>query len=325
MFDKYYRNIEYMRVSITNQCNLRCFYCMPYDNEIQRTRKCLTLDEIVYICKCAADIGINKIKITGGEPFVREEAVLLIKKIKEIPKIKQVTLTTNGVLLERYIDELDPSFIDGINVSLDTLKREKYEKITGKDAFFKVWNGINKSLEKGIPTKINVVPLVGINDNELIDIVKLVENKNLSVRFIEIMPIGYGKKYMHIKGNDVLKMIRQKYPDLKICDEKIGNGPATYYSSASWTGNVGFINAVTNKFCSNCNRVRLTSTGYLKTCLCYEDGIDIIKKVREGLDEKEITQIMSDVIRNKPMEHNFYQKNFSNKRVETNEMYKIGG
>lgn len=325
MLDRYLRNIDYMRVSITDQCNLRCIYCMPDDKNLVNHSNYLSDDEIVFICRCAAKLGIKKIKITGGEPLVRDNVISMIKKIKDIPEIQQLTLTTNGVLLDRYIGEIDNSFIDGINVSLDTLDREKYNKITGRDNFDKVWNGINRLIDKGISTKINCVPLSGVNDNELLDIAELAVKFPVDVRFIELMPIGYGKQYIPIKGDDIYDMLVQKYPDLRFSDEKRGNGPAVYYSSVSWLGKVGFINAVTKKFCSSCNRIRLTATGFFKSCLCYEDGIDIIQIVRMGLDEKKILDIMRETIFNKPSEHIFYEKNICDRKIESQEMFKIGG
>lgn len=325
MLDKYLRNIDYMRVSITDQCNLRCFYCMPDVKDVTNHSNYMSDDEIVYLCRCASKLGITKIKITGGEPLVREDVFSLIKRIKAIPGIHQLTLTTNGVLLERYIDKIDCSFIDGINVSLDTLDREKYKKITGRDHFDSVWKCIGRCIEKGIPIKINCVPLRDVNDNELLDIAELVIRLGVDVRFIELMPIGYGKKYIPISGNDIYIKLRQKYPELSVSDEKRGNGPAVYFKDPSWRGNVGFINSVTKKFCSSCNRIRLTASGFLKSCLCYEDGVDIIKKLREGTSEKDIIEMMSDTIFNKPSEHVFYEKNVSDKIVESREMFKIGG
>ncbi len=332
MKDQYARSIDYMRISITDRCNLRCTYCMPVDIEKLEHESILTYEEILRVCRSASSLGIRKIKITGGEPLVRKDAVKLIAEIKAIPGIEYVTLTTNGVLLEEYIEELARIPLDGINVSLDTLNPDTFKKITGREEYYKVWNGLQKLIESGIPAKINCVPQKGVNEEELMDIADLAVKLPVDVRFIEMMPIGYGKEYEPIKGEEIKSKIEEKYPDIASQKKRRGFGPAEYITSDEWKGNIGFINAISHKFCSACNRIRLTSRGFLKPCLCFGDGIDLMAAMRSGVSDKELTNLLSNAIKKKPLEHNFNRKNqdFNNQlnestHIEKSEMFKIGG
>lgn len=325
MIDQYRRSIDYMRISITDRCNLRCTYCMPEDIEKLEHESILTFEEILRICSCASLLGIKNIKVTGGEPLVRKDAVKLIAEIKALPGIEHVTLTTNGVLLEEYVDELARIPMDGVNVSLDTLNPMIFKKITGRDEFEKVWNGLQKLIKSGIPTKINCVPQRGINEDELMDIVELAVKMPVDVRFIEMMPIGFGKDFEPIKGEELKNKIREKYPKIISQSKKRGFGPAEYITSDEWKGNIGFINAISHKFCSSCNRIRLTSKGFLKPCLCYGDGIDLMTVMRNGATDKELTSLLSKAIEKKPLEHNFGNQGKEQNNLEMREMFKIGG
>ncbi|HHV11848.1 MAG TPA: GTP 3',8-cyclase MoaA [Clostridiales bacterium] len=323
MIDHYSRLIDYMRISITDRCNLRCSYCMPDGIEKLEHESILTYEEILRICSCASEVGIRNIKITGGEPLVRKDAVKLISWIKALPKIEHVTLTTNGVLLEQYIDELKEIPVDGINVSLDTLNPETFEQITGRDDYFKVWNSIQKLIESGIPAKINCVPQRGVNDQELMDIAELAVKQQIDVRFIEMMPIGHGRESTGIRGEEIHEMIRGRYPGAVSTSNRRGFGPAVYITADDWKGNIGFISPISHKFCSSCNRIRLTSRGFLKPCLCYGNGIDLMAAIRHGASNQEITELITGAIRSKPLEHRLGDHNQED--LEKNEMYKIGG
>lgn len=337
MIDQYARTIDYMRISITDRCNLRCTYCMPVDIEKLEHVSILTYEEILRICVIASSLGIRKIKITGGEPLVRKDAVDLMKCIKAIPGIKYVTLTTNGVLLEEKVEELARIPLDGVNVSLDTLNPNTFKKITGRDEYFKVWNGLQKLIKSGVPTKINCVPQKGVNEKELMDIVDLAVKFPIDVRFIEMMPIGYGKEYEPIKGEDIKSRIAEKFPNISSQKKMRGFGPAEYITSDEWKGNIGFINAISHKFCSTCNRIRLTSKGFLKPCLCYGDGVDLMSAMRRGASDLELSSLLSDAIEKKPLEHNFDRKDqasfhqgsnnqgHEHNHKEIREMFKIGG
>lgn len=321
MKDTYEREIDYMRLSITDRCNLRCRYCMPDGIELLPRDEILTLDEIELICKEAAALGIHKLKITGGEPLVRKDCVSLVHSLKRIPGITQVTLTTNGVLLPEYAGDLKKAGIDGINVSLDTLDQENYREITGFDALPAVLRGIIQSLELGIRVKVNTVLQRDMNEEEWKPIARLAATYPLDVRFIEMMPIGHGKSYETIANTVVLEKIQEEFGAV-IRDEGLhGNGPAIYYKIAGFQGSIGFISAIHGKFCSQCNRIRLTSTGQLKPCLCFGESISAKEAVRSG-DLAKVRRLLEKAIRNKPGMHQFEQEAAI---TEKKDMSQIGG
>lgn len=325
MKDQYQRNIDYMRVSITDRCNLRCRYCMPNDITLLPMEMVLTYEEIIDVIRQAASLGIRKIKITGGEPLVRKNCTDLIRAVKAIDGIEKVTLTTNGILLPQYIGELREAGIDGINISLDTLKKERFREITGFDALDQVLEGIKVSVNSGIRTKINTVLQKGVNDDEWVDLMKLAETMPLDVRFIELMPIGYGDKDLGVNDHELREKIREMYPGTKEDTSVHGNGPATYVSIPGFAGGVGFIAAINEKFCSDCNRIRLTCTGRIKPCLCYGESFDLREILRTKAGEERnslLRQTLQQAIMYKPKEHCFE----TNSRItEKKKMSQIGG
>lgn len=323
MIDQYARTIDYMRISITDRCNLRCTYCMPEGIRLSEQGQILSYEEILRLCSLASSLGIKHIKITGGEPLVRKDAVSLLANIKALPGIEHVTLTTNGVLLGDYVEELAKIPIDGVNVSLDSLQPEKFKEITGRDEFSKVWNALQKLMNTGITTKINCVVQRGVNENELMDMVELAVTMPLMVRFIEMMPIGYGKEFEPIQGEEIKNQILSKYPEVTSSNSVKGFGPANYISGKDWKGSVGFINPMSHKFCSTCNRIRVTSKGFLKPCLCYGDGVDLLTLMRSGASDEEVRSSILRAMDSKPLEHNFDHLEQSN--MDDREMYKIGG
>ena len=325
MIDKLNRKIEYMRISVTDRCNLRCVYCMPEEGiENISHEEILSYDEIIRICKCIANLGIKKIKITGGEPLVRKDIIDLIKEIKGINGIDEVTITTNGVLLYEMADQLYEAGIDAINISLDTLNRDKFLKITRRDKYENVSMAIDKLIDLGVRVKINCL---AIKENNLSEIVKIAadsKNNNIDVRFIELMPIGYGKNYTGISNEVILGLLEDEYGSFKKVKEKRGNGPAVYYKNDKFKGYIGLISAISNEFCETCNRVRLTANGFLKLCLHYNKGIDLKEPIRSDITDKELENMIYHAIRNKPLGHNFYHdSNIEN--VENKNMVQIGG
>lgn len=314
------REIEYMRISITDRCNLRCKYCMPVPIEKVAMEELLTYNEITDICKIAAELGIKYIKITGGEPLVRKRCAMLIEMIKAIPGIEKVTLTTNGVLLKEEINALTAAGLDAVNISLDTTKADLFKDITGFDKFEQVFEGIEAALEKNLRVKINSVLMNDMNAEEWHDLVLLAKKYPIDVRFIEMMPIGHGKDNKGI-SNDWLKCkLDEKYAMVKD-NRKHGFGPAEYYNIEGFKGSIGFISAIHGKFCKNCNRIRLTSTGFLKPCLCFGEGIELKPILRNG-SMAEVKEAIEKVILNKPSEHCFEN---DKKITETKEMVGIGG
>lgn len=324
MIDKLNRKIDYMRISVTDKCNLRCVYCMPEEGvENIPHDEILSYDEILRICKSIAQLGIKKIKITGGEPLVRKDIVKLIGEIKKIEGIEQVTLTTNGVLLYDMIDELHKVGIDAINISLDTLDKEKFKSITRRNEFEKVLKSIYKALELGIKVKMNCLSIKEHNIDEITDIALFAKNHNMDVRFIELMPIGYGNKYSGISNEKLLELLQNRYGTFYKVKEKRGNGPAVYYHNEDFKGCIGFISAISNEFCETCNRVRLTSNGFLKLCLHYNKGIDLKDPMRKGINDEQLKNMIYNAIENKPLGHKFY--NINSEDIEIKNMVQIGG
>ena len=326
MKDNEGREIEYLRISVTDRCNLRCVYCMP-ESGVKHIGhpSILTYEEIVRVCKAFAKHGLKHIKITGGEPLVRKGVTDLIADLKKIPGIDTVTITTNGVLLEDYYDALAAAGVDAITVSLDTMKPDVFREITRRDELDRVLAGIQKAIkENKVRFKLNCVPFLGIERQEILSLLEYARENDVDVRFIEMMPMGFGKDFSSVPESEIRKKIEEQYGEMTICHEKRGNGPATYYQIPGFKGKIGFISAVSHKFCSTCNRVRMTSDGYLKTCLQYETGVDLKPLLRGDVSEAELWEVMSEAIRQKPKAHHFEEMN---RRVddELRGMSQIGG
>ena len=324
MKDRFGRDIDYLRASITDRCNLRCHYCMPGGISFAPVEEILTFEEIETICKAAAGAGIGKIKITGGEPLMRPGCASLIGIIKKIPGIRQVTMTTNGVLFGQNLTALLENGLDAVNFSLDTLKRETYEKITGKDALCVVVTNIEKAVKAGLRVKINATLHHGVNDGEWRALSELTRQLPVDVRFIEMMPIGAGKDFKPVFQEELMSQFQAAYPGFLRDESAHGNGPAKYYQIPGAIGSVGFISALHGKFCHSCNRLRLTSKGKLKPCLCFGDEVDLMKIVRgEGSDKnRQLKEAFLQAVWNKPKEHRFER---ADEITEKKQMAQIGG
>ncbi len=308
MIDSCYRKIDYMRISITDRCNLRCKYCMPHEQPFIPHEDILRYEEIVRICEVATKLDIRHIKVTGGEPLVRRGCVDLIAALKRIPGIEHVTLTTNGVLLGEHLGRLKEIGLDGINISLNALDSVIYERITGSDVFHKAWAALQEALRLGFQVKLNCVPLVGHNDSQILPIAELARTYPMDIRFIEMMPIGYGQFYEPIQSRDIYQQIKKVFPDLHEDVKKRGFGPAHYYTSdrEKLKGSIGFIDAMSHSFCASCNRVRLTSEGFLKLCLYHDKGLSLRDLLRSGADNDTIRTVMREAISKKPNQHDFH-------------------
>ena len=325
MIDQFQRNIDYLRISITEECNLRCAYCMPLKWQNQNKReipdKYLTSREIIRLTGLFETLGIKKIKITGGEPLLRKDVSYIIAGLKSISGIRQVTLTTNGIFLEEKAEALKNAGVHGINVSLDTLDEDFYCKLTGgKGNLNQVLKGIQAARRLQIPLKINAVLLKNEKEHwkNLTELLK----EGIPVRFIELMPLGLGRKMEGITGEEALAQLKIMYPDLRETKKALGAGPARYFESAGLKAPVGLIDAVTNKFCTGCNRVRLTSQGILKPCLCYDYGVDLKKLLRQGKTDQEILREIKKAVYENPRGHCFGQ---SDNITESKMMWQIGG
>ncbi len=329
MIDKYNRQIDYVRISVTDRCNLRCVYCMPKEGvNFLPHSAIMTFEEIVTLAECFGELGIRKIKLTGGEPLVRKDITSLVAKLKQVNGIEKVTLTTNGIYLGEQLEALIKAGIDGINISLDTLDRCKFTELTGFDGLLKVRESINKALAyQNIPIKINCVPLRQYNDKDsLLSLAALAKDAKLHVRFIEIMPLGYGKHMEGYSEQEIIDILRSSYKELEPYTESLGNGPGKYYNIPGFQGKIGFISAVSHEFCSSCNRVRLTSTGILKTCLQYSSGTDLKAALREGRSKEELKDIIKKAIDRKPESHVFTKDNPAiSETLEEKGMSQIGG
>ncbi len=293
MKDSYGRIIDYMRISITDRCNLRCRYCMPEGISQVPMEEILTYEEIEELCRAASELGISRLKITGGEPLVRSGCPRLIGMLKKIPGIEQVTMTTNGTLLKQYLPQLLDNGLDAVNISLDTLNPQIYQQITGKNQLHEVLAGIGQALKAGLTVKLNAVLQPGINSKEWLSLARLTTQYPLDVRFIEMMPIGCGRSYRPVSNQELLLRLKASYPDLRTDESIRGNGPAVYYRIPRAMGSVGFISALHGKFCSGCNRLRLTAQGKLKPCLCFEEEVDVMEILR-GKEKKDAMEVLQE-------------------------------
>ena len=321
--DSYGRTINYLRISVTDRCNLRCRYCMPDGIEQVPMEELLTYEEIAFVCAQAAGLGIDRLRITGGEPLVRKDCGKLAAMLKQIPGVKQVMLTTNGVLLAEHLDELLAAGIDGINISLDTTDREQYKAITGRDELERVLRSVRMAAGK-LPVKINCVVQRGLNEDAPEQLALLARDAPVDVRFIELMPIGAARAPETVANASVLQRIEQRYGRTAEDPEKRGNGPAVYRRPEGFEGSIGFISAVHGKFCGSCNRLRLTSIGELKPCLCYGDVIPLREILRDGAPRKEerIREKIREAAESKPEAHCFERRRDI---TENRKMAQIGG
>ena len=322
MFDSTRREIHYLRLSVTDLCNLRCRYCMPDGVEKLEREAVLTYEEFLRLAALFAQCGIDTVRVTGGEPLVRKNVAQLVAGLKAIPGIRKVTMTTNGILLAHQLPALLAAGLDSVNISLDTLRPEVFRQITARDDFAAVQAGLQAALESGIPVKLNCVPQAGVNEGELEDLAALAENRPLQVRFIEMMPIGYGAAMPCISGPELRQRFARRWPEMQpLTEAAFGDGPAVYYTVPGWQGSIGFIAAVHGKFCASCNRVRLTSQGFLRPCLASEAGCDLRALLRSGADDTQLLAAIRETIWAKPREHHFEDSSMP----ATRGMYRIGG
>lgn len=289
MMDSFGRKINYLRISLTDRCNLRCKYCMPEEGIDKLLHEdILTLEEVYEITKVFVDLGVNKIRLTGGEPLARKGIVDLVSKVSKLDGVKDLAMTTNGILLKRFAKELKQAGLSRVNISLDTLDKDKYRSITRGGNLSDVLEGIEEAKLVGlIPIKINTVLIGGFNDDEIENLVYLTESEEIDLRFIELMPIGEASDWSlkkFISNDIILKKVNKLIP---VPREDISS-PAIYYKLPNGKGKVGIINPISCKFCANCNRVRLTSRGQLKLCLHSNVEIDIRESLRNGEDIKKL-------------------------------------
>ena len=320
LFDSFGRHINYLRISVTDRCNLRCIYCMPPEGILLIPRsKILSYEEISTVVQVVARLGINKVRLTGGEPLVRAELPKLVGMLSQIEGVDEVSLTTNGTLLKKYVVELKQAGLRRVNVSLDTLKADRFQYITRLGKLKDVLEGIETARDIGFqPVKINMVVMRGINDDEVLNFANMTYKEGWHVRFIELMPFA---SVVDFVPSDEIRRHIMLLGLLEPCLPITGNGPARYYRLSGAKGTVGFISPITEPFCSSCNRMRLTSDGKFRPCLLEDGEIDLKKPLRSNASMQEIKTLVLKAVTSKPEHHRLVDSTVFIKR----KMCQIGG
>ena len=309
LIDQYLRKVNYLRVSVTDRCDLRCVYCMKEKMQFLPRSEVLTLEEIERLCDNFIELGVEKIRLTGGEPLVRKDIIKLIERLnykKNNTNLNEITLTTNGTLLKKYAKQLKLNGVNRINVSLDTINPKKYNKITRFGNIEKVFDGINECLDSDIKIKINTVVIKDFNENEIEELLSWTSNKKIDLTFIEVMPMeetDISREYQFVSLSETYDNLNKKYKFIK-SDYNTG-GPARYFTSFKLSNKIGFISPLTNNFCATCNRVRISSTGKLFMCLGQNDYVDFREIMRKDYSDDFIKEKIRFALNIKPKNHDF--------------------
>jgi cyclic pyranopterin phosphate synthase len=315
--DSFQRPINYLRISVTDRCNLRCIYCMPAGGvELRPHSDILSYEEIHNVARAAAELGINKLRVTGGEPLVRLGLPRLIEMLAGIEAIDDIAMTTNGVLLADYAAELKAAGLKRVNISLDTLKPDRFRRITrGESELSQVLEGIEAAKEVGLePVKLNMVVMSGINDDELLDFAAKTIDQDWHVRFIELMPVnGEDSAPRFVAAAEMRKRL-ESLGELEPCLPAVGNGPAKYFRFANAKGTIGFITPVSEHFCFNCNRMRLTADGKLRPCLLSDYERDLKQPLRDGVSKAGLKKLFKKAVAEKPLKHKLAEGQVPNGR-----------
>ena len=300
--DSFQRPINYLRISVTDRCNLRCVYCMPPGGiPLMPRNEILRYEEIQAVARAAAELGITKVRLTGGEPLARAQLTSLVHMLSQIESIDDISLTTNGLLLKRYAAPLKQAGLKRVNVSLDTLNREKFQGITRGDRLSDVLAGMEAARMVGLdPVKVNMVVMRGINDDEVLDFARLTMDQGWHVRFIESMPFATNLEFVPV--SEIQKRLLS-LGELETYPFSQGNGPARYFRFPHASGTIGFISPLSEHFCFNCNRLRLTADGQLHPCLLSDEEVDLRKPLRHGASTEELIQLIRQAVVSKPERH----------------------
>lgn len=325
MLDGYRRNINYLRVSVTDRCNLRCVYCMPPEGvKSVSHEEILSMEEIYRVVEAGSLMGIRKVRLTGGEPLVRLGLVGLMDKINRLPEIDDISITTNGVLLKEMGKDLKKAGLKRVNISLDSMRPNLYQKITRNGRLGVTMQGIETALSLGLnPVKLNTVVIRGVNSDEVVDFARWTTEAPVHVRFIELMPIGTSIPWAeenYVPAQEIKGMITGKIGQLKEEIKLAGSGPAKYYRLPGAPGTIGFITAMSDHFCKKCNRLRLTANGQLRPCLFDEREVDLKTPLRSGAGQEELVKIITNTVMQKPDRHHM-DYGWNDRRV----MSQIGG
>lgn len=325
LIDRFNRRVSYLRISVTDRCNLRCRYCAPSLPKPLKQDKLLTLSEMYRLVRIGANLGIRKVRLTGGEPLCRKGVVHFIEELSSLPQLKDISLTTNGTLLTHSAQKLKDAGLGRINISLDTLDRLKFQRLTGADLFDTVWRGIMQAAEMGLrPIKINVVVMKGFNDDELEEMAQLSMRFPFHVRFIEYMPIGTDPlqaRNHFLPISEMRKRLERMAPLLSVTGTR-NDGPAQRYRFTDAPGEIGLIGSMSAHFCDSCNRLRLTADGQLRPCLLSEETVDVMTPLRNGASDKALAARFLETIRQKRGKHHM---DFTRDQVLQTKMVSIGG
>jgi cyclic pyranopterin phosphate synthase len=310
--DSFARNINYFRVSLTDQCNLRCHYCTPRPlSDKLPLHELLSYEELLKILRVAVGLGVRKVRLTGGEPLLRKDVEMFISRLLQIPGLRDVRLTTNGTFLAEKAGALHRAGVRKVNVSIDSLRAERFRQITGADLLAQVWRGVEQALNLGFEQiKLNMVVMRGINDDELDDFADLGRNLPIQVRFIEFMPIGADTGWgpeRYLPAAEIMRTLARSGP-LEPVESGTLDGPAKIYRRPGNLGTLGFISPISEHFCSRCNRLRLTAQGRLRSCLLSDQETDLKAVIRGGGAESDIRDVLLETIRNKPERHRLLEK-----------------
>lgn len=325
LVDSFQRSVSYLRISVTDRCNLHCRYCAPFNPLHLDREQMLSLEEIYRLAHIGTQLGITKIRLTGGEPLVRHGIIDFIERLSNLPGLQDLGLTTNGTLLAEKCVALKKAGLNRINISLDTLQRDKFRELTGADLFQQVWSGIMASAELGFqPLKINTVMMKGFNDNELEDIAALSLRYPFHIRFIEYMPIGTDPlaAERHFMSIADLEARLGRMGHLIPITAQDHDGPAQRFRFEGAPGEIGLIGSMSAHFCRTCNRLRLTAAGQLRPCLLSDDQVDIITPLRQGASDKDLEAIFIQAVASKRGEHRL---TFGRDQILQTKMVSIGG
>jgi cyclic pyranopterin phosphate synthase len=327
LIDHHHRTIDYLRISVTDRCNLACIYCKPRgEMKMLEHRDILTYEEIQRVVSVAVRLGISRVRVTGGEPLVRRGIVDFISSLQRFSGIEDISLTTNGVLLSEMIAALKEAGKPRLNISLDSLNAARFHQITGSNNWQAVWHGINRAEELGFfPIKLNMVPVRGLNDDEVVDFARLTLERKLHVRFIEFMPIGAKDRWHKdecVSSDQVRTAIEREFGALVPFTSSLSAGPSANFQVPGALGVIGFISPISRHFCGSCRRLRLTADGKVRPCLLSDKEIDVKIPLRNGCDDAELEQLLKHALEVKPERHHISE---SEPRCFRRTMSKIGG
>jgi cyclic pyranopterin phosphate synthase len=323
LVDPFGREMNYLRLAITNRCNLRCLYCMPAEGIPLNSRySILQFEEMEQLIKIFRDLGVNKLRITGGEPFVRKGLLEFLKRVNGFERINSINLTTNAVFIGDIISDLEQLKIGSLNISLDSLLKNRFFTITRRDEFEIVMKNIDKAIKSKIPVKLNMVVLAGINDDEILSFARLAKEKLIEVRFIEQMPFSGGPTSESIiSANQILGILRQQYPLLY--EQSLPNSTARIFHNPGYKGTIGIIAGYSRTFCSSCTRLRITPEGMLKTCLYDRGAVNLKEMLRSGKTDLQIKDAIIMAVQNRAKDGFESQERYS--RNLNLSMAQIGG